>query len=241
MTDKTSTVARQKVPRDEPERGRPVMRCPAHRAHAAMGAVFDMRGPWQVPALYGSEDLENEALRSGLAYSDVSAQGKVHLTGDLDPLVRMLTSGAVDPLRTAGIAGGGLVARPARDWAIALLPPSRDDQILGELENEAGITAMATDVTSSLSGFLVAGPLLPELLSRSVTLDLREITPGVCVATSWARIPAILVAGDLNGTAAELYVGSEYGRYAWQALRDMCGRLGGVPVGWTALESAGWR
>jgi glycine cleavage system aminomethyltransferase T len=241
VTDKTSTVARQKVPRDEPDRGRPVMRSTAHRAHASMGAVFESRGAWQVPALYGSEDLENEALRSGLAYADVSGQGKLHLTGALDPLVRLVTPDPVDPKRTAGISGGGLVARPARDWAVVLLPPSREVEILGELEKEAGTTAMATDVTSSLSGFLVAGPLLPELLSRSVTLDQREITPGVCVATSWARIPAILVAGDLNGTAVELYVGSEYGRYAWQALRDMCGRLGGLPVGWTALESAGWR
>lgn len=206
-----------------------------------MGAVFENRGAWQVPALYGSEDLEVEALRTGLAYSDVSAQGKLHLSGAVDPLVRVLTGGLLEPRRTAPIGAGGVVARPARDWALALVPPSRGADVIGELEKDAGSAAMATDVTSSMSGFLVAGPRLHELLARTLTLDLAEIAPGCCVATSWARIPAILVAGDLNGTAVELYVGSEYGRYAWQTLRDLCGRLGGSPAGWTALESAGWR
>jgi glycine cleavage system aminomethyltransferase T len=92
-----------------------------------------------------------------------------------------------------------------------------------------------------MSGFVVAGPHVSDFLARSVTLDQAELTPGTCAATSWAKIPALVVKHDLGGPAIELYVGSEYGRYAWETLRAMCAKLGGSPVGWNALESMGWR
>jgi hypothetical protein len=92
-------------------------------------------------------------------------------------------------------------------------------------------------VTSALSGFLVAGPRLEDLLTRTLTIDLADLVPGRCLAATWARIPAVLVMRKLPQPAMELYVGSDHGRYAWETLCD----LAGTPVGWRAIESWGWR
>jgi glycine cleavage system aminomethyltransferase T len=241
MTEKVSTVPGPRVPRDEPDRGRPMMRSPAHRTHASMGAVFESRGAWQVPALYGSEDLEREALQTGLGYADVSARGKLHLSGSVEPLLQVLIGHTLEPQRAEAMRSQGLVARVARDWALALVAPSHEGEVLEALERQGDGHEMVTDMTSAMSGFLVAGPRLDDLLARCLTLDLAELKPGTCFAASWARIPAVIVPGILEGGGVELYVGSEYGRYAWDTLRELCGGIGGRPVGWTALEGAGWR
>jgi hypothetical protein len=49
-----------------------------------------------------------------------------------------------------------------------------------------------------------------------------------------------MVVRNLEVPAVELYVGSEYGRYAWQTLRTLSEDLGGAPVGWQALEAVAW-
>lgn len=240
MTDPTTAYV--KVPRDQPERRRPVMRSIAHRLHASMGAVFEDRGSWQVPALYGSEEGEAEAIRSALGYADVSAQGKVHLMGAVDSTIRFLTAVSLSPMQIGAVIAGGVVARAARDWALVLTAPSQERETLTRLQgDEAAEGVMATDMTSAMSGFLVAGPNLDGFIARSLTVDRKELQPGRCLATSWAKIPAVVVVTELGGHAVELYVGSEYGRYAWETLRSTCGSLGGSPVGWTALETLGWR
>jgi glycine cleavage system aminomethyltransferase T len=215
----------------------PVMRSVVNRAHAAMGATFERRGTWTVPALYGSGEQEVAALSTSLGFADISARGKIHLSGAVDPLVRSLAGALLDPLATAPIKSGGLVARLGRDWALALLAPSAEADVMRSLEPMENGGAMATDVTSALSAFLVAGPRLDELLARTLTIDPADLASARCVATTWARIPAVLVTRDLPQPAVELYVGSDHGRYAWETLR----RHAGTPVGWRAIESWGWR
>ena len=219
----------------------PVMRSAAHRSHSELGATFEARGAWEVPATYGSESRENEAMRSGLAVADISARAKLHLSGSIDALLVRMAGAAVDPTRTAAITSGGVVAKVARDFALALFEPSAETDALTAIEGELTGDAMATDATSALSGFLVAGPLMKQLFARSLTIDVEEIQPGRCLASRWAHIPAILVVSTPTAPIVELYVGSEYGRYAWRTLLELGERLGGAPVGWQALEASGWR
>jgi len=177
------------------------------------------------------------AAHQQLGFADVSARGKLQLSGAVDHHVRFLTGNTLEPLHTAPVTSGGLLARIARDWGLALLEPSAErDVMLGLAERETD-HALATDVTSALSGFLVAGPLLPEFLERTVHEDLSGVLAGRCAAASWARIPAVLVMKDLASPAVEIYVSSDHGRYAWEVLQ----RLGGTPIGWRALEQWGWR
>jgi glycine cleavage system aminomethyltransferase T len=215
----------------------PVMRSVVNRMHTAMRATFEKRGAWTVPAIYGSGDQEVAALNDSLGFADISARGKIHLSGAVEPLVRSLAGASIEPLSTAAIKSGGLVARIGRDWALALLAPSSEADVMRALEPMDSGGAMATDVTSALSAFLVAGPRLDDLLARTLTIDIAELAPGRCVAATWARIPAVLVMRELPQPALELYVGSDHGRYAWETLRG----LAGTPVGWRAIESWGWR
>jgi glycine cleavage system aminomethyltransferase T len=213
------------------------MRSVVNRLHAAMHATFETRGAWTVPALYGSGDREIAALNDSLGFADISARGKIHLSGAVDPLVRSLTGVSVESSSTAPIKSGGLVARVGRDWALAVLGPSSEVDVMRGLEPMDSGAAMATDVTSALSAFLVAGPRLDDLLARTLTIDIADLAPGRCVAATWARIPAVLVMRKLPQPAMELYVGSDHGRYAWETL---CG-MAGTPAGWRAIESWGWR
>ena len=204
--------------------------------------MFERRGAWAVPAWYGSVDEEVAALNTTLGFADVSARGKVKLSGAVEAMVRRLTGSSAEPQRTAPMAaGGGTVARITRDWALALLPPSGEGDLLSELDEEPVDDAIATDMTSGMSAFLVAGPRLEEFLARTLSLDLVELVPGRCAAAGWARIPTVVVMLDLPSPAAELYVVSDHGRYAWGTIDHLGSRLGGLPVGWGALETWGWR
>jgi len=219
----------------------PVMRSAAHRSHTDLGATFERRGAWEVPASYGSEQAESEAIRSGLAVADISARGKLHLSGAVDSLLSRMAGADVEPMRTAAITSGGTVARVARDLALALFEPSAETDALAAIEAELTPDTMATSVTSAISGFLVAGPKLDQLFARSMTVNVEEIQSGRCLAVRWAQIPAIMVVSTPAAPLVEMYVGSEYGRYAWRTLLELSHRLEGIPVGWKSLESAGWR
>jgi len=215
----------------------PVMRSSVHRKHADLGATFERRGAWLVPALYGSLDEEIAAVRTTLGFADVSARGKLQLSGAVDDHVRFLAGATLEPLHTAPVTSRGLLARIARDWGLALLEPSAERDVMLALAERETDHALATDVTCALSGFLIAGPLLAGFLARTVHENLSGVLPGRCAAASWARIPAVLVMKDLASPAVEIYVSSDHGRYAWEVLQ----RLGGTPIGWRALEQWGWR
>ena len=197
MSEVTAARRRRRSATDDlpPE---PVMRSVVNRTHAAMRATFESRGAWTVPALYGSGDQEVAALNDSLGFADISARGKIHLSGAVDPLVRSLAGVLIEPLSTAPIKSGGLVARLGRDWALALLAPSSEADAMRAVKQMDGGAAMATDVTSALSAFLIAGPRLDDLLARTLTIDVADLAPGRCIAATWARIPAVLVMRELH-------------------------------------------
>jgi glycine cleavage system aminomethyltransferase T len=217
------------------------MRSASHHSHVALGARFESRGAWMVPATYGAGNEESVALRSGLGFADVSARGKLHLQGAIELTLEALTGVSPDPGRTATIASGGVVARIARDWAIALLGPASEHAVLESLGGVPESKVSITDATSGLSGYLASGPRLGEFLARTLTIDIGDLDAGGCVATSWARIPTIIVMRELEAPVVELYVGSDYGRYAWDTLIQVGRQLGGAPLGWRVLESLGWK
>jgi glycine cleavage system aminomethyltransferase T len=180
-------------------------------------------------------------MRSGLGFADVSARGKIHLMGEVDPPLQVLAGAAPDAGRTATIASGGFVARIARDWALALLGPVGEDAALKSLGAVQKANVSVTDVTSAMSGFLAGGPRLGEFLARTLSIDAARIDPGRCVAASWARIPSVIVVRELETPVVEIYVTADYGRYAWDTLEQLGRSLGGGPIGWRVLESMGWK
>jgi 4-methylaminobutanoate oxidase (formaldehyde-forming) len=223
----------------------PVKRSPGHREHARLGARFAREAGWEVPATYGSVDDERRALGEGVAVADVTARGKIDVRGDLQAVLRRLCAkktpavGAVAPGGSTDARGH--VARLAERWALMLCEPDTVERCLAEAEAETNDgAAMVTDATSLYAGFALFGPDAAGALSRLTSFDAGRMAEGTCAATRVAEAPAILVRPAVGGAPFELYLGSEYARYAWESLLEAGAELGIRPAGWEALHAEGW-
>ncbi len=222
----------------------PVRRSPVHRHHVALGATFSREAGWELPDGYGDPERERRILREGLGIADISASEKVDIRGAIEDALRALTGTvpAVGSIRAVVPSKGGTsVARVGRSWALVVGPPALGDGRLAEVTAAtAGSPAMATDATGLYSGFVLAGAACTELLSRLTAFDLSQLGPGTCAATRVVEIPGILLRRSGWEGVIELYVGSEYGRYAWETVLSVGRPLGVMPVGWRALRAEGW-
>lgn len=203
-----------------------VMRSPVHHHHVALGARFIREAGWEVPAGYAPIDAERAVLRGGLAIADITARGKADLRGAIDDLRARL------PLPVDAV-----FARVTPTWAVVLGAPGAVQTWIGEAEEAADESTMITDATSVYAGFALVGDRVGDLLSRLTAVDLSHVEPGAALGAQLLKVPSIVVRGD---RAVEVYVGSEYGRYAWESLLTIGHPLGLEPVGWEALRAEGW-
>jgi glycine cleavage system aminomethyltransferase T len=223
----------------------PVKRSPGHREHARLGARFAREAGWEIPAAYGSVDDERRALGEGVAVADVTARGKIDVRGDVQPVLQWLNPKNAPEVGTVAPGGGtaarGHVARLAERWALVLCEPDTLERCLAEAEAAANDSeAMVTDATSLYAGFALFGPEAAGALSRLTSFDAGRMAEGACAATRVAEAPAILVRPAVGGSPFELYIGSEYARYAWESLLEAGAEPGIRPTGWEALRAEGW-
>lgn len=204
----------------------PLAKSPAHLLHAALGATFVPEAGWEIPASYPQEDERSSLEAVGVA--DVTARGKVDLQGRVE---RLVSSAREDEA----------MARIAADRALLLLPPGPVEPRVAELRTLAGAEAMVTDATHLLAGFALVGPGLGAALERLTTIDVAALQAGTGAPGPFVGVAAVFVRPALPFAAIEVYVGSEVGRYVWEAVLGVCRRLGGGPVGWQLLRERGWR
>jgi glycine cleavage system aminomethyltransferase T len=198
----------------------------AHLSSVA-GAVAIEEGGWEIPASYGDDASEREALRSTVAIADITARAKVDVRGMVADVLPA--------------AAGALVARIADDWALVLGPPGEETGLLTALEAAADSATMVTDATHLYAAFALAGPRLPELLERTTAWDAAGLASGEAAGAPIVEIPSVILRRDLSLPLVEVYLASEFGRYAWETLADVVDGLGGGPVGWPVLRAEGWR
>jgi glycine cleavage system aminomethyltransferase T len=200
-----------------------VMRSPVHRQHVARGARFVRESGWDLPAGYAAIEAERQIIRDGLALADITARGKADLRGAIGDL-RARVPLPVD----------SMFARLSSTWALVLTPPGTIETWIPAAEEAAGESTMVTNATSVYAGFVLIGSRFEALLNRLTAVDLSRIESGVAIGAQVAKIPSLIVRGD---RAVEVYVGSEYGRYAWESLLTIGRPLGLEPVGWDALRA----
>lgn len=204
-----------------------LMRSPIHRQHVGLGCRFIREFGWEVPAGYRAIDAERELIRSGLVIADITARSKADLRG------------SVDDLRAhAPLPPDAAFYRVSPAWALVMAPPGAIQAWLPTAEQVAGPSTMVTDATSVYTGFALAGATVPDLLSRLTSFDPSRIQGGVAVGIQVLKVPGIVWRSEW---AVEVYVGSEYGRYAWESLLTIGHPLHLQPVGWEALRAEGWR
>jgi len=203
-----------------------VMRSPVHHHHVARGARFIRESRWDLPAGYAGTDAERRIIRDGLAIADITARGKADLRGSIGDLRARVP-----------LPADSVFARLSSSWALVLTPPGAIEAWIPAAEEAAGESTMVTNATSVYAGFVVLGRQVQALLNRLTALDLSRIEPGMAVGTQVVKVPGLVVRGE---RAVEVYVGSEYGRYAWESLLTIGHPLGLEPVGWDALRAEGW-
>ena len=91
-----------------------IRRSPAARLSARRGAVFVEEAGWEIPASYGDDAAERDAIRDRVAIADVTARAKVDVRGRLPEAL---------PLPAATV-----IARISAAWAV----------VFGEPDAEAG-------------------------------------------------------------------------------------------------------
>ena len=202
----------------------PMRRTPMSRHHAALGADLALEAGWEIPLAYPDEP---EHLRTSVGLADLTPRAKIDVRGTVE-----------GPL---GVAGDGLVARIAPDWALVLDEPGAEEILLPKLEHAANAGAMVTDATHLFAGFGLVGPMLDEALSRLTSWDPSTLRPGEATGAPIGEVRAIVARRDLGVPFLEVYTATEFGRYAWETLFAVVERLGGGPVGWSALRAEGWR
>jgi glycine cleavage system aminomethyltransferase T len=188
--------------------------------------VFVEEAGWEIPASYGDDAAERAVIRDHVAIADVTARAKVDLRGRLP---------AVLPLPAATV-----IARISAEWALVLGGPDAETRLIGAIEPVAGPGAMVTDVTHLFAGFALAGPGLPGVLERTTSWDPTTLAPGEATGAPIVEVRALIVRRDLSVPVLEVYVATEFARYAWEALWGVVSGLGGAPVGWQALRAEGW-
>ncbi|HET9248804.1 MAG TPA: sarcosine oxidase subunit gamma family protein [Actinomycetota bacterium] len=204
----------------------PVRRSPLARSHAGLGAVPDREAGWELVAHYGDEPAERSTLRDRVGLADITARGKIDVRGSLDAAL--------------SAAGDALTGRIADDWALVLSEPGGEEVLVAKLGSAAGPDAMVTDVTHLFVGFALAGQGLPEVLARLTSWDPSSLGAGEATGAPIGDVRAVVVRRDLTPPVLELYVATEFARYAWETVLDAVRRGGGAPVGWRALRAEGW-
>lgn len=203
-----------------------IRRSPVAHLSSEAGAVSVEEGGWEIAVSYGDEVSEREAMRSSVAIADITARAKVDVRGEFATVLPA--------------AADALTARVADDWALVLGAPGEETRLLTALEAADGTTMMVTDATHLYAAFALVGPKLPELLERTTAWDAGGLAPGEAAGAPIVEIPSVVLRPDLPMPLIEIYVASEFGRYAWETLGGVVSSLGGAPVGWQALRAEGW-
>jgi len=203
-----------------------IRRSPAARLSSRRGAVFVEEAGWEIPASYGDDEAERAAIRDRVAIADVTARAKVDVRGDIPDSLP-------SPADT-------VLARITPRWVVMFGAPDAEGRLLRAIEPLAGSGAMVTDVTHLFAGFALAGPALDAVLERTTSWDPSTLAPGEATGAPIVEVRALMVRRDLPLPLLEVYVATEYARYAWEALSSVVAGVGGAPIGWQALRAEGW-
>ena len=223
----------------------PLGRSAMHHRHVALGAAMVQHEGWERPARYTSVDQELERVETTAGLFDMSPVGKLNVQGDAidEPLERILEESEalqIGSVKTAP-AGDGLahIARLGHDEAMIVTEPNQASAAVEALALGSDECAHVVDVTSGLAVVRIIGPSAHLLLEAVTELDTSaEALPDLsCAQGAFLEIHGILLRFDLGGLPAyEIYVGREFGEYAWDALLEAGAEHGVVPVGIEAME-----
>jgi hypothetical protein len=215
VSDRVETPARAGLGFIAPSAGAPARSPIAGRA-ARDGARMVVRDGFEIAAELAGTEHERNLIAGTVGVRDASQLRIAELQAAPPVLARALGPDA---------AGPGMATYRDGGWWCPLHPGRL--LVVGLRESVPG----ALDVTSSLAGLRIEGPLARETIARFCALDLRDrVTPvGALRPGSIARTPGVLIR-----EAAEVFLllfGWAYSDYVWDVAIDAAESLGGGGVG----------
>ena len=214
--------------------------------HDSAGAEFTEVGGWKVPAHYGDVASEYGALRNGVALFDLSARGKLRVTGaDRARFLHGMVTNRVEGLEDGESRYAALT--DARGNTLAdLWVHNRGEAFL--LETEPGLQekvaasldryliaddVVIKDVTTDSALIGVRGPKAQALIRECLQIPNSGLPQGRRVLGSYGATEVELTVGSpLDGAGFSLWVELGVAVRLWTALHE----AGAQPVGFEALE-----
>jgi glycine cleavage system aminomethyltransferase T len=175
-----------------------------HQAHLAAGAQLESFRGWQVPARYTGPSSELEHLRSSAGISDVSYLSKLDLKG-----------------------AAGEFPSPARLWKLTAVHAL----VTSPLPIDFVASSAVTDVTSTYSAILLAGPKSRDVLQKLTTLNVHDeaMPSGAARQTRLAHVNATI----LRNEGFLILNTRDVAEHVWQALLH----AGACPCGMVAQQN----
>lgn len=160
---------------------------PLHEWFARAGAVFEETAGWRMPRHVSGEEAEYQAIRHGVAISDVSDCGKFAVSGDgAAELLDDLLAGDVTRLLEGGIRWTAMLDDDGRVVADVQVYNDYDryfvtcagalrERVLEALTTQAGDEVKIEDHTTALAALAVEGPLAADVPAAVGGIDASGI------------------------------------------------------------------
>jgi glycine cleavage system aminomethyltransferase T len=222
----------------------PLARSPLHFWHVTHNVRLVQTDGWQLPAGYTDIEVENRAVRTGLAIADISAFSKRSLQGQgVSALTRALL-GDGPASRPRGVAllttGSPVLACRLTDDHLLVLGTTTagfGEERLDDLCREHAV--VGSDATSAYAGFWLLGPGTDDLLRSVTSFDIgaSSLPVGTCAQTSLAGVHALLVRPPrVPPTGVQVYVSWDVAEYTWERLFEVGHSLSITPIGLEACS-----
>ncbi len=225
---------------------------PLHEQHEARGATFHTIGDWEIPVSYDTTQSEYEALRTKAGLADLSARGRVIVTGD-DRItwLQSIISQDILPLQPGQGRYSAFMDHKGKVLAYFRVFIQPDEVVIedvGEVGDQTflalkkfllfGTKAKMAKGHDKQGLLLVSGPESPKILKKSLDTEVTELKSLESAPFTFEDSQGYVVrTEETGGEDFELFVPREVLASLWEHLLKQGAPFGLQPVGKTALET----
>lgn len=226
----------------------PIGQSSIHDIHIDLGANMHEYNGWNIPSYYTSSEQELDQIQKYGGLSDISHYGKIVVHGNVEECIAnglsqntktdVGTSIILNFTEDSGIAELTL-SKLASDEALIITRSAQSNLVTQILNDSSGLCAHAIDISSTLTGLQLVGPLSQELLSSIIEFDISSssFTDLSCAQGSASQIHSTIVRKDIGHIPSyNIYIDRGYGAYMWNTLYDLAQNHQVVPVGTQAIS-----
>jgi aminomethyltransferase len=232
-----------------------LQKTPLNEVHKTLGAKMVEFGGWEMPVQYRGVIEEHLAVRNAAGLFDVSHMGEIEVKGsgalafiqeltinDASKLVNGQVQYSAMCYSHGGVVDDVTLYRFDHDYYLFCVNAANTDKDFAWMEEvlEEGDFPDVTlrNVSTDFAQLALQGPAAAEILSRLTDTDLADIAYYHFYEGLVAEVPAIISRTGYTGEDGfELYFNPQAAERVWNALLEVGGPDGLVPVGLGARDT----